>query len=349
MGPLKVVLPCPAADALLDAEGRPRLHWFGLIAFYGPPAADLAAAGRWGILGLFGDFASRRSRHVQPCSVAERLELIHRPMATIVGRFGFPSTREAANVLSKLTIDAADEHTLAELRARMNRRPREIRPLAHLPRINLMAIEVLDDAGGLRRHVAPSLLRELAMLDDRAIACDAFEIRHAAAGPWQRLLGEARRLEPGHRIGRLRSMADVESWATRLAAIPNEPIVARDEFAEIEASADPRPATPPAPDGEPGRIEALVDADACAAEGEAMQHCAAERWAMVADGYVALYCVIADAAAGVDRATLELAPLRDGRGWAVQMLRGAKNGRASLGTWRRVHDWLAASGVGIVA
>jgi hypothetical protein len=111
--------------------------------------------------------------------------------------------------------------------------------------------------------------------------------------------------------------------------------VLRDLWAAPDAAWPPPPA---AMAGIPGLIEPLATRVALAEEGFAMQHCVETLAGVVARGHSLLFRIHANAAAGTDRATLELKPGPDGQ-WRIAQLLGSHNQPVSEKTRQTVEAW----------
>jgi hypothetical protein len=289
------------------------------LARVGKSAEDLARAGRWAVLGLVGNARGLLPRRQARPNALRRL--LRRRQQDVIAAFGFPATGSAVRALAKVAPGSADVVTLAKLRVLLREDEWAADALRRLPRVNVAVVEVLSDPW-LRRLAGPRYLREVAADEDDHVRCR----------------------RPGHLLGdlaQLRAEADRAGRRDRVAVIRSMSAF-HDLLDELRALPDADWPAPPAVSGVPGVIELLATTEALADEGRTMRHCVSRYAAAVRDGRSLVFRVAGDAAARVDRATVELRPGADGR-WHVAQLAGRRNAPVSGATRALVSSWLATA------
>jgi hypothetical protein len=274
----------------------------------GKAVDDLARSGRGALLRLVA-----QSYAVQGPGAAPSLRrLLQTRLRDILGGFGFPATESAVRILAKLSPGASNLAAINTLRDLLCSDVAAVKLLRQLPRINMPVIHVLADPW-LRRVISQRCLWEISRESDDAPAIVfALEALYEAAD----------RASQRNNIGMIHSLRRLNEVLLRLFDMP-----------------DGDWPTPPAElAGVPGLIEPLTTPAEVAEEGMVMRHCVRSRTRAMLAGNRLLFRIVADPRHGIDRATLELRPSREGQ-WVVAQLFGSRNAAVSAKTRTLVDSW----------
>lgn len=309
--------PAAVLPLVLDLPER-QWHMVQLLS-HCPGAIELASTNRALAVALASNWAFHVPAVQRPLRAARTLLRGRRP--DIAGWLGFPATRSAVSILSKVDVQALTVERLFWLRRAIGDAD-ALKALRHLPTLTIPALRVIcDDA--LRRSAAFSLLEELAVGPDSSARKGA---------PYQlRDLLEAANLLGMRSPPVARNLAELSRWHDELVAAVNR--IGLGEIVGLEFPPVPVPGTE--------WIVPLASAREVVEEGRIMHHCVATYARRVAAGRSYLYRVL-----GPERATLSISRAPSDPGWTVEEISGVANRPVGCQTRIAVAAWLRASGKG---
>ena len=234
----------------------------------------------------------------------------------------FPDSKACAKILAKIIPSAVTLPGLEALRGQLPDKELQTR-LGHLGIINAVVIKTAQHPT-IRRRVGPSLLNELAELQDSA--------NTPRVAP---MLEDICRLEPI--LGREPKPVEFRSIAQIIAH--HETVT--DEFIRFQKDLEERNQFPPPPIGGNTDIVPLMNAEELIREGREQHNCVGSYANKVRTKQVYIYRVLRP-----ERATLAIEPGPDGN-WEIQQLYAACNKQVTDKTTNAVNEWLSRSFIGI--
>ena len=306
-GAFRANIPVPVARAVEKYQTR---QWKLLQLMQKSPAAiELAGINP----ALCFALASYKIFRQQFCTLEGATIVSKRRQRDIAEWVGFPGTDAAARILAKVRTESVSVDLLKSLSAMM-RKPKKLKVLSHLPRLNAGVLGLLSNEPALA-VTTPVLLSE--------IACDPEEDLHPhAAGMILHLLEMERTVAPDapppkiHSLACLRTLHDV--------------VVA--EFLRLDHQQGGVLPKPPIP-GSKSIVPILTGAD-LREEGIMQNNCVGGYVSKVRKGKTFIYRVLEP-----ERATLEIILTTEGE-WNLGQLKCHSNAKASAATHQAVESWL---------
>ena len=249
-------------------------------------------------------------------------EISRMKQRAILRWLGFPDSKACAKILAKIVPSAVTLPGLEALRGQLPDKELQTR-LGHLGIINAVVIKTAQHPT-IRRRVGPSLLNELAELQDSA--------NTPRVAP---MLEDICRLEPI--LGREPKPVEFRSIAQIIAH--HETVT--DEFIRFQKDLEERNQFPPPPIGGNAHIVPLTNAEELIREGREQHNCVGSYADKVRTKQVYIYRILCP-----ERATLAIEPGPDGN-WEIQQLYVACNKPVKDETTSAVCTWLAESSLGI--